>query len=126
MAKLAKSIKHHKFLRILDLRQENLRTRKVDDLIALLSTNKTILKLDISKAIVSLKNMTHLWAAMHKNSSVCELIYSRYNFFAIKEMQAVDIELKLNKIIRDEIIPVISHNSQDSTHLSFSGLNVDS
>ena len=45
--------------------------------------------------------MMHLWLALHKNISVCDLIYSRINFFAIMEMACIDMELKLNNIIRN-------------------------
>ena len=45
--------------------------------------------------------MMHLWLALHKNISVCDLIYSRINFFALMEMACIDMELKLNKIIRN-------------------------
>ena len=79
----------------------NIRTRNVDSLVTLLSKNKVIEKLDISKAIVSKQNMMHLWRALHKNISVCDLEYSRINFFALQEMACIDMELKLNNIIRN-------------------------
>lgn len=79
----------------------NIRTRNVDSLVTLLSKNKVIEKLDISKAIVSKQNMMHLWLALHKNISVCDLEYSRINFFALQEMACIDMELKLNNIIRN-------------------------
>lgn len=101
MDTLARSIKHHKYLKFVDLRQMNIRTRNVDSLVTLLSKNKVIEKLDISKAIVSKQNMMHLWLALHKNISVCDLTYSRINFFSLMEMTCIDMELRLNKIIRN-------------------------
>ncbi len=74
--------------------------------------NKAITRLDISDSIISKQNMIHLWLALHKNISVCELIYSRLNFFAIHEMGAIDLELKLNNVIQDKVIPVLMKNGQ--------------
>ena len=48
METLANSLKKHKRLRILDLRQTELRTRDVSALVPLLSANKAIEELDIS------------------------------------------------------------------------------
>jgi hypothetical protein len=79
----------------------NIRTRKVDSLVVLLSKNNVIEKLDISKATISKQNMMHLWLALHKNISICDLEYSRINFFALQEMACIDMELKLNNIIHN-------------------------
>ena len=57
--------------------------------------------LDISKAIISKRNMQHLWLALHYNVSVCKLKYSRINFLALDEIGAIEGELYLNELIRD-------------------------
>lgn len=87
--------------------------------------NKAIIRLDISDSIISKQNMIHLWLALHKNISVCELIYSRCNFFAIQEMGAIDLELKLNNVIQDKVIPVLKKNGQSSEHICLKGLQMD-
>ena len=90
---------------MLDLRNTRLRKREVGALVPLLSTNKVLQEVDISKAIISKKNMLHLWMALHCNVSVCKLNYSRINFFAVDEIMALDAELAMNVIIRDQIRP---------------------
>jgi hypothetical protein len=90
---------------VLDLRQDNLRTRDVSALVPLLAENDTITKVDISSAIISKKNMGHLWLAFHKSISVIDLTYSRINFMAIMEQKAIDAELALNRIIHEQIKP---------------------
>lgn len=102
MLELSEALKGCKSLKILDLRQER-RTREIGPLVPLLAENRTIQYLDISGAIISKKNMGHLWLALHKNISIHDLVYSRINFFAIMEIKAIDAELALNKIIQEEI-----------------------
>ena len=70
-------------------------------MVPLLTENSRIEELDISSAIISKKNMQHLWVALHVNTSVCNLIYSRINFMAVQEIMAIDVELRLNQLIRD-------------------------
>ena len=100
MHEFAHSIQNLKCLHDLNLRQTTIRTRKLDALVQMLMNNKSINRLDISDSIISKKNMIHLWLALHKNISVSEVIYSRLNFFAIPEMGAIDLELKLNNVIQ--------------------------
>ena len=82
---LAESIKGHKALRKLDLRQNNLRTRDVSFIVPLLKDNKVLEELDISNAVISKINMQHLWLSLHVNISVTSLTYSRINFLALDE-----------------------------------------
>ena len=98
---LADALKKHKKVKILNIRQTNMRTRDVSSLVPLLSVNKVISDLDISKAIISRTNMQHLWVALHMNISVTKLNYSRINFFCLSEIRAIDAELHMNTIIRD-------------------------
>jgi len=98
---LSESLKKHKKVKVLDIRQTNLRTRDVSALVPMLSENKVITEIDISKAIISKKNMQHLWVALHVNISVTKLTYSRINFFCLNEIRAIDAELNLNTMIRD-------------------------
>ena len=39
--------------------------------------------------------------------SVCKITYSRINFLAINEIMAIDVELKINNIIKSKIRPAI-------------------
>ena len=57
MEALATSLRKHRRLKILDLRQSSLRTRDVSALVPLLTENKAIEELDISNAVISRKNM---------------------------------------------------------------------
>ncbi len=82
-----------------------MRTRDVSALVPLLSENKAIEHLDISSAVISKKNMQHLWHALHMSVSVCELVYSRINFLALSEIFAIDVELELNRLIKSKIRP---------------------
>lgn len=63
--------------------------------------------LDISGPLISKNNMKLLWLALYVNASVHKLSYSRTNFFAIEEIFAIDKELSLNQIIREEILPEV-------------------
>ena len=56
--------------------------------------------------------MQHLWLSLHVNLSVTRLIFSRINFLAIDEQMAIDAELSLNIIIRDQIMPKISRQQK--------------
>jgi len=49
--------------------------------------------------------MLHLWMALHYNVHISSLIYSRINFFAIDEIMAIDGELILNNIVKDQVKP---------------------
>ena len=69
-------------------------------------------ELDISKAVISKKNMLHLWMALHYNVNVCKLTYSRINFLALDEIMALDAELQMNCIIRDEVRPLVEARMQ--------------
>ena len=89
MDSLFESIGRLKELTVLDLTNTRLRTRDVSALVPLLSKNKVIQHVNIRQAIISKKNMLHLWMAMHYNVTVCELEYSMINFFAIPEMVAI-------------------------------------
>ena len=104
---LAESIGKLKQLKVLDVRNNKLRTRDVSALVPLLSTNKTLQEVDISSAIISKKNMLHLWMALHYNINVCTLTYSRINFMALDQIMALDAELSMNCIIRDQIKPLV-------------------
>ena len=86
---------------MLDVTNRKLRTRDVSALVPLLSSNRVLEEVNISEAVISKKNMLHLWMALHYNVKVCKLIYSRINFFAVDEIMAIDAELSLNIIIRD-------------------------
>ena len=105
MSELSDAVRVLKRLKVLNLRQSNLRTRKVGSLVPLLAESVNIETLDISSAFISKQNMIHLWLALHKNISVCTINYSRLNFFALIEMKAIDAELTLNNIIQRRIIP---------------------
>ena len=125
MDTLAASLRKHRRLKILDLRQGALRTRDVSSLVPLLTENKAIEELDISNAVISRKNMQHLWMALHMSVSVCTLIYSRINFLALNEIFAIDVELKLNKLIKDKIRPAIEKESgQTQIELSLRGFKI--
>ena len=76
-------------------------------MVPLLSENKVLKELDISNSVISKKNMQHLWLSMHVNLSVTKLIFSRINFLAFDEQMAIDAELSLNIIIRDQIMPKV-------------------
>jgi len=121
---LAGSLGSIKKLRVLDLRQANLWKRNVGALVPYLANNRTVLKLDVSKGIISKINMMHLWLALHKNISICELNYSRINFFSILEMHAIDAELALNQVIVKQILPIFKGNLHGAKKLSFRGLEV--
>lgn len=51
--------------------------------------------------------MQHLWLSLHMSVSVCKITYSRINFLAINEIMAIDVELKINNIIKSKIRPAI-------------------
>ena len=102
---LADSIAKLKQITLLDVTNNTLRTRDVSALVPLLSKNKTLQEVNISQAIISKKNMLHLWMALHYNVHVCRIIYSRINFFAIDEIMAIDGELVLNNIVKDQVKP---------------------
>ena len=51
--------------------------------------------------------MLHLWMALHYNVHVCKLTYSRINFLALDEIMALDAELSMNLIIRDQVRPLV-------------------
>lgn len=106
---MVKSIDKLKELRILDVRNTKLRTRDVSALVPLLAgnSNKMLEEVDISRAIISKNNMLSLWMALHYNVNVCKLTYSRLNFFAVNEIVALDAELRINVIIRDEVKPKV-------------------
>jgi hypothetical protein len=108
---LCESIKNHRLLKVLDVRQENMRKREVSALVPLLSTNFFIERIDISKAIVSKVNIMHLWLALHKNISVVELIFCRINFFALEEIKALDAEIVINQVIQKQIMPRVDLNN---------------
>lgn len=74
-------------------------------LVPLLTANRVIEELDISSAIISKKNMQHLWLALHMNDSVTKLTYSKINFMAISEFVVIEGELTLNRYIKDDIKP---------------------
>ena len=93
---LGSSLHKHKTLKTLNIKQENMRTREIKALVPLLSNNSVLTNIDISRAIISQQNMTHLWVALHYNISVTEINYSRINFFALETMRAVDAELIIN------------------------------
>ena len=105
-----------------------MRTRDVSALVPLLSENKVLKELDISKSVISKKNMTHLWLSLHVNISVTKLTYSRLNFLALDEQVAIDAELSLNMIIRDQIMPKVSIKQKKlNTHireLSLRGIRI--
>lgn len=75
------------------MRNTKLRTRDVSVLVPLLTKNRVVSEIDISNAIISKKNMLHLWMALHYNIQVCKLTYSRINFMALDEIMALDAEL---------------------------------
>ena len=104
---LGESIGRLKELTILDLTNTRLRKRNVSALVPLLSKNKVLQHVNISQSIISVKNMLHLWMALHYNVTVCELVYSRINFLALDEIMAIDTELQLNNIIRDQVKPKV-------------------
>lgn len=110
MVSLTDCIKNHKYLKVLDLRQENLRVRDVSALVPLMAANHVIEYINISPSTISKKNMQHLWMALHVNTSCKELIYSKINFLAISEMMAIDHEIDLNIKIKQTIEPhVLAH-----------------
>lgn len=74
-------------------------------LVPLITSIGGLEELDISQAVISKKNMQHLWIALHFNVSICKLKYSRINFLAINEIKAIDSELNLNEIIRSQVKP---------------------
>ena len=109
MKVMVKSIKNLANLRVLDLRNTKLWKRDISALVPLLAgnTNKNLVEVDISPAIISKNNMLSLWLAIHYSVNVCKLTYSRINFFALDEIKALDNEIAMNIIIRDEIKPKI-------------------
>ena len=56
--------------------------------------------------------MRLLWLAIHINVSVHKLTYSRFNFLALDEIFALDKELQLNEVIREQILPQISARNE--------------
>ena len=109
---LVESIGRLKKLTVLDLTNTRIRTRNVSALVPLLSKNKVLQKVNISQSIISVKNMLHLWMALHYNVTVCKLKYSRINFLALDEIMAIDYELQLNNIIRDQVKPKVDERIQ--------------
>ena len=104
---LSDSIGKLKHLNVLDVTNTKLRTRDVSALVPLITSNRTLQEVNVLESIISKKNMLHLWMALHYNVTVCTLKYSRINFFAITEICAVDAELQLNNIIRDQVKPKV-------------------
>ena len=104
---LGENIRNLEHLTLLDLQNTLLKKRDIGSLVPLLTANKVLLEVNIRDAIISKKNMMHLWMALHYNVSVCDLKYSRVNFFAVNEIMALDAELALNIVIRDQVKPKI-------------------
>ena len=109
---------------MLDLRQNNLRTRDVTPLVPMLTNNKMIRVLDISTAIISKKNMQLLWLALHVNVGVIDLIYSRINFLALDEIRTIDSELFLNRMIDEEVRPNIERITHTKSEISLKGFQI--
>lgn len=105
MTILGHAITNHKKLKVLNIKQESFRTRDISALVPLLAGDTVLTDLDISKAIISQKNMEHLWVALHYNISVTDINYSRINFFALESIRAVDAELIINRMIKNKILP---------------------
>lgn len=118
MCILCKSIQKHKTLQLLNIKQTTFRTRDISALVAVLSGETVLTKIDISTAIISQQNMSHLWVSLHYNISVTELDYSRINFLAIETMRAVDAELLLNRTIRDSIMPQVERRLKENVNAS--------
>ena len=110
MSVLVKHIDKLEYLRVLDVRNDRLRKRDVTPFVPLLAgnKNKNLVELDISPAIISKNNMLSLWMAVNANVNLCKLTYSRINFFALDEIAALDLEIALNVIIRDEVKPKVA------------------
>ena len=109
---LTESIGKLKELTVLDVRNTKMRIRDVSSFVPLLSRNRVLQEVDISKAIISKKNMLHLWMALHYNVNVYKLTYSRINFLALDEIMALDAELAMNCIIRDQVRPLVEGRMQ--------------
>ena len=105
---MVKNIDKLEHLRVLDVRN-NMWKRDITALVPLLAnnSNKNLVEVDMSPAIISKNNMLSLWMALHYNVNVCKLTYSRINFFALDEIAAIDLEIAMNVIIRDEVKPKV-------------------